>query len=150
MTWTYSIAIMTPKDEVRFYVADTDPVDPLVQDEEIAFVLSFEPDTRLAAAAVARQIAMQFAKQVTMEIAQEVRINLSDRAKNYMAMAKELDEAAHVGTGGGGLVGAYSGGISVADKATTAANADRVIPSFTKHLMQTRAERAGTALEDDG
>jgi hypothetical protein len=144
VTWTYDPAISTSKDEVRFLCADNDPGDPLVQDEEIAFVLTDQPDRYRAAATVARQIAMQFARQCTMEIAQEVRINLSDRAKNYMAMAKELEAAAEVGVGGIGIVGAYAGGISYGDKLAAASNRDRVVPSFTRHLMQTRAERGWT------
>jgi hypothetical protein len=144
MTWTYDPTISTSKDEIRFLTADTDPVDPLVQDEEIAFVLTGHSDTYRAAATVARQIAMQFARQCTMEIAQEVRVNLSDRAKNYMAMAKELEAVAEVGVGGVGIVGAYAGGISTGDKIAAASNRDRVVPAFTRHLMQTRAERSWT------
>ena len=144
MTWTYDAAIPTPKDEIRFLTADIDPGDPLVQDEELAFVLTVHPERYRAAAVVARQIAMQFARQCTLEIAQEVRLSLSDRAKNYMAMAKELEAAADVSAGGVGLVGAFVGGISLAQKRAAEGAGDRVRPAFTRELHATTSPRTWT------
>jgi hypothetical protein len=142
MTWTYESALATPKDQIRFYVADTDPVDPLVQDEEIAFVLTDQPDRYRAAAIVARQIAMQFARQATIDIATEVRISLSDRAKQYFEMAKDMEHQANVGAGGG--LGVFVGGIDKSQKQAAESSADRVRPAFTRETHNTTTERTWT------
>ena len=122
----------TAKDEVTFLTADVEATDPLVQDEEIAFVLTREPNTYRAAAFIARQIARQFARQATIDIATEVRINLSDRAKQYFEMAKDMEHQANIGAGGGGGLGVFVGGISVAQKQAVESNEDRVRPAFSR------------------
>lgn len=144
MTWTYDIALATPKDQVRFLTADTEATDPLVQDEEIAFVLTQQPNTYRAAAAVARQIARQFARQATIDIATEVRISLSDRAKQYFEMAKDMEHQANIGAGGGGGLGVFVGGISQGQKQAVESDADRVRPAFTRETHNTTTERTWT------
>lgn len=128
MTFTYDPTLATQKDQLRWLVADTDEADQLQQDEELAFVLAGQPNTYRAAATVARQIARQFARQCDLEIAREVRISLSDRSKNYFALAKDLQDEANRGAGGGG-VGVFAGGIAPAGAA----------PAFCRGLMGTRA-----------
>lgn len=128
MTWTYDMTLATPKDQVRWLVADTDAKDPLQQDEEIAFVLLQQPNTYRAGATIARQIARQFARQCDLDIAREVRINLSDLSKNYFTLAKDLQDEANKGAGGGG-VGVFAGGIGVTASA----------PAFCRGLMGTQA-----------
>lgn len=144
MTWSYDVAISTAKDEVRFLTADVEASDPLVQDEEIAFVLAREPNTYRAAAFVARQIARQFSRQATIDIATEVRINLSDRAKQYFEMAKDMEHQANVGAGGDGGLGVFVGGISTAQKQAAESAADRVRPAFTRETHHTTTERTWT------
>lgn len=147
MTWTYDVALATPKDQVHWLVGDTDPAEPLAQDEEITWVLTQQPNVYRAAAQVARQIARYFARQCDLDIAREVRISLSDRSKNYFALADDLEEQVSTGAGFGG-VGAFAGGISVAQKQAAESDADRVAPAFTRRLMETRVERTWTPEED--
>lgn len=128
MTFTYTPGGATALDDVRWLVSDTDPSDPLQQDEEIQRVLSAQPSVYRAAAIVARQIARQFARQCDLDIAREVRINLSDRSKNYDALAKELQDEANKGALGGG-VGVYAGGLTPT----------RSAPAFCRSLMGTQA-----------
>lgn len=144
MTWTYDPASEAPLDMVRWLIADTEASDPLQQDEEITRVLLRQPNTYSAAAAIARQIARQFARQATIDIATEVRINLSDRAKQYFEMAKDLERQASIGAGGTGGVGVFVGGVSQAQMDTAASNADRVQPAFTRELHDTTTERSRT------
>lgn len=144
VTWTYDVALATPKDQIRWLCADNEATDPLVQDEEIAFVLTTQPNTYRAAAAVARQIARQFSRQATIDIATEVRINLSDRAKQYFEMAKDMEHQANVGAGGGGGLGVFVGGISTAQKQAAESAGDRVRPAFSRELHNTTTERTWT------
>jgi len=144
MTWTYDPASTAQLDEIRWLIADTEPTDPLQQDEEIIRVLTREANTYRAAAFIARQIARQFARQATIDIATEVRINLSDRAKQYFDMAKDMEHQANVGAGGGGGLGVFVGGISAAQKQAVESDADRVRPAFTRETHGTTTERTWT------
>lgn len=128
MTWTYSMALTGNNDIVRYLVGDVDTTDQLVQDEEIAFAVSQNPNVRLAAAEIADRIALKFARGVTTRVG-ETQVNYSDRAKPYAALAKQLRLEA-------GLRSAlpYAGGISIADKAGQNAHTDRVAPAFTRQM----------------
>jgi hypothetical protein len=149
MSWTYDPASEAPLDVVRWLVADTDPTDPLQQDEEITRVLTRQPHTYRAAAGIARQIARQFARQCDLDIAREVRISLSDRSKQYYQMARDLEDEANKGAGGRGGVGVFVGGISVAQIDAEASKTDRVPPAFTRTLHETTTEReAGEGLPE--
>lgn len=141
MSFSYDPSAETPLSDVRWLIADTDPVDPLQHDEEILRVLTRQPNTYRAAAFIARQIARQFARQATIDIATEVRINLSDRAKQYFDMAKDMEHQANVGAGGGGGVGVFVGGISVTQTEAAERDGDRLVPAFTRHLHDTTPER---------
>jgi hypothetical protein len=145
--FTYNPASEAPLDEVRWLIADTDPTDPLQQDEEIARVLTRQPNTYRAAAFIARQIARQFARQCDLDIAREVRISLSDRSKQYYQMARDMEDEANKGAGGSG-VGVFVGGISVAQKQAVESNEDRVQPAFTRELHATTTERTWTDDEE--
>lgn len=147
MSFTYDVASTAPLDEIRWLVADTDPTDPLQHDEEIARVLTRQPNVYRAAAFIARQIARQFARQCDLDIAREVRISLSDRATQYAQMAKDLDADANAGAGAGG-VGVFVGGLSVAQKQAAESHDDRVQPAFTRELHHTTTERTWT--EEEG
>ncbi len=50
MTWTYSDALATNKDIVRFLVQDTDSTRPLLSDGEVIYSLTVETEVLLAAA----------------------------------------------------------------------------------------------------
>lgn len=91
MTWTYSgDPDVDRKDEVRWMVGDTTDTDPLVQDEEINFVLAQYPPANgkpawLAAARTADSIAAKFARKANRSIG-----NLSIQAKQQRDHYREL------------------------------------------------------------
>lgn len=149
MTFTYNPASEAGLDEIRWLLADTDPTDPLQQDEEIARVLTRQPNTYRAAAFIARQIARQFARQCDLDIAREVRISLSDRSKQYFQMARDMEDEANKGAGGSGGVGVFVGGLSVGQKQAVESNEDRVRPAFTRELHGTTTERTWTEDEEN-
>jgi hypothetical protein len=146
--FTYDPASEAPLDMVRWLIADVDETDPLQQDEEITRVLTRQPNTYRAASVVARQIARQFARQCDFDIAREVRISLSDRSKQYYQMAKDLEDEANKAVGGGGGVGVFVGGVSIAQKQAVESNPDRVRPAFTRETHATTTEKTCTDEEN--
>lgn len=64
MTWTYSgNPTSSDRDAVRFLVADTDSTDPLITDEEIAYLLTLYTEAPHAAVGAARAIAAKFSRE---------------------------------------------------------------------------------------
>jgi hypothetical protein len=58
----YDPTLATTRDQVRFYVGDTDDDNLLLTDPEVEFLLTEEPDVKLAAADAANVIAAKFAR----------------------------------------------------------------------------------------
>jgi len=127
--WSYSAVLTQPVDIVRYLVGDTDTTEQLVQDEEITYALTANPNVRMAAAEIALRIAIKFTREVTTRVG-DTQVNWSDRAQQYSLLARQLRlEAA--------LRGAipYAGGIDAGDKATQAADPGLVQPAFTRALF---------------
>lgn len=60
----YDPTLTLDRDQVRFYTGDTDDDSVLLSDPEIEFLLTQEPDVKLAAADAADVIAAKFARDV--------------------------------------------------------------------------------------
>lgn len=136
MTWSYAAPGVTTRDTVRFLVQDTVNDEPLVQDEEIDWVLTQFTDVRVAAAQVAETIARLFARQANTKTP-ELSVDFTARAKQYMTLATQLRrDSAELGAI------PYAGGISTADKETQESVTDRVAPAFTTtlHVVPSAAE----------
>ena len=95
MTWTYDGDPTQDRTaEVRFLVGDTDQTDPLVQDEEIEFVLTqYVPvegsPAWLAAAHVADGIAAKFARKADRSLG-SLSISASQQRDHYRELAADL------------------------------------------------------------
>lgn len=104
MAWTYSGDPATSdKDEVRFYLQDTDSGFPLLQDEELQWLIDeWMPryDSLLYVASVgAATVSRKFAGMVSVS-ADGVSVQTGDLAQRYRDLALELREqykAAQVG-----------------------------------------------------
>jgi len=123
MTWTYSgNPGASNNDAVRFRLGDIDTTRQLLSDEEIAYLLSSTSNSVLQAAATgARQLAARFGRMPSVNI-DGFSVDYSAMARQFNELAANLeDEDRRAGDG----VPAYAGGISVADIATVAADADR-------------------------
>lgn len=124
-TYSYGGAGASEKDKVRFWVQDTGTNDKwFVADEDIDYVLTIYANPILAAAQVARALSAQFSQKVSKRVA-DLSINYSDKARQYLDLADELERQGSIG----GAV-PYSGGISHSDKRAVADNHDRVRPPF--------------------
>jgi hypothetical protein len=127
MTFTYTAAQIAAKPfmQVRLLIGDTNVKSPLMEDEEITFVLTLSPSIWRAAARCCRTIAGVFSRDAD-SVQGELHILYQSRARAYLALAAKYDNDAVAL--GGGLP--YAGGISVVDKLQQVMNSDRVPPQF--------------------
>lgn len=132
MTFTYAAESLstTPRYQVRLALGDTQAAYPLLQDEEIDQYVAIYGNVYFAAAYAAEAIAGLFSRQVDRSLGGGLSLQNSQKAKQYMALAKSLRRQ------GALSVTPYAGGQSVADKRTRELNNDRVPPSFTRTTMQ--------------
>lgn len=130
--WGYADPGLDAVDAVRYYIGDTDPDDPQLADNEIAFSLDNNGgDPLKAAIEAAIVLAGRFARESTYRIGQVSETN-SRKSEAYERLAKLLAERLVAGGGGSGP---YAGGISVADKAEEAGDADRTAGIFSVGMM---------------
>ncbi|HHY37203.1 MAG: hypothetical protein LHW58_08380 [Candidatus Cloacimonetes bacterium] len=141
MVWSYSgDPAANPKDAVRFYLGDTDPDDPQLQDEEILFLVQkFAGNVYLAAADAARGLAGKYSRRADKAVG-DLRLSFSQQAQHYWELAKRLQTEA------GKRAVPYAGGISKSDKKTQEEDTDRVRPAFKRGMM--RNKRAPSVQED--
>lgn len=90
MSWSYSGDPSTSNlDYVRFLCGDTDPDAPLMQDEEINFILTKKTKPENAAIDCARTILSKLARQVDYTIGPE-HVAASERFKQYKQYLDDL------------------------------------------------------------
>lgn len=94
MTWSYSGDPATSeKDAVRFYISDTDKELPLLQDEDIKFLLDrwmpIYKSLLLTSAVACEIIAGKFARQVSVN-ADGVSVGISELQSKYNDLASSL------------------------------------------------------------
>lgn len=96
MTWTYSMdPTSSKKDAVRFLIGDTNPDDPMLQDEEIQFNLAeVNSDVYRASSNSCYSLAARFTgeAQSTSKSVGGLSISrsLGDKAQRYERLAKDL------------------------------------------------------------
>lgn len=119
MTWSYSPALSTEKDQVRYLIGDTDMTDQLLSDEELAFSLTRASTLDGAAADAAQAIAAKFARMVDRTVG-PLSIRYSEKQQHYELLAERL-----YGQRGSLLSVPTAGGISVAERDLALADEDR-------------------------
>lgn len=143
MAATYDTALTAAKDQVRLMIGDTDVSDALLQDEEIAFLLTQSASNVNAAAVRACEaVAAKFARLADTQV-DDVRVSLSQRAKGYREMAATL--RGQIATS----VSLFAGGVSVSAKTSTEEDTDRVPPIFTRDMHVVSDDGAFSAGDDD-
>ncbi len=131
MAWTYSgDPAASHLDLVRFRIGDTDTTDQQLQDAEINYLLT-TLSPLYAAAAAAESLAAKYSRLVDKQIG-KLQASFSQRAANYLALAKSLRaEAARKG------VVMLVAGISVAETEAQNLDEDYPQPAFREDLMET-------------
>lgn len=93
MTWTYFISLETTKDQVRLLIGDTLEVDPQLQDEEIAWLISrhgTDPDS--VAIAACDVLIAKYSRLVSTS-QDGVSESHAERLENYQKVRASLVEA---------------------------------------------------------
>lgn len=143
MTFTYGgDPSANNRDAVRFLIGDTVSADPLITDEEIAWLLSERGGVYPAAIQACETIAAKFARLADSQV-DDVNVKLSQRAAGYRTLAATL-------TTRQALVGAmpYAGGISISDKQTREDDTDRTVPIFSRDLHVVSPSSPFSSTED--
>ena len=135
--FTYTGAVDTDLEKVRFFVGDVIENRAKLTDSEISFLLADQGSVRRAAARAAENIAAIFASKVDQSIG-KIRISFSQQFKHFTELAKRLTKDANQGS----LAGAFSGGISKADKRVDEQNEDLPKPFFTRDIHDSRVASA--------
>lgn len=126
MSWSYSSALATDKDRVRFLTGDTISTDAQLQDEEITWLVSQRNDVLLAAADACEGIAARYSRQ-TDTTNSKLSVAASKRAAAYGVLASTLRQRALT------LSGAqmFAGGLTISGKQILDENMDAVQPAFS-------------------
>jgi hypothetical protein len=115
---------------VRLLIGDTDTLDQQVQNEEITFALSESGDNVYYAAAWAsRAISSKYSRRVTTQLSGALQANYSDLAKQYKALADDLE---YQGKTSGAVIGVLAGGITKSQIQAVRANTNRIEGSFRR------------------
>lgn len=94
MSWTYDPGLLQddeygPLMRVRFALGDTNAAGPLLQDEEVQFLLDTHPTEGMATAVAADRIAANYAHEATYSVG-NLRIDSQQRATNFRELAKQF------------------------------------------------------------
>jgi hypothetical protein len=76
-------------DAIRLLCGDTDPTQPLLQDEELNYITRNEPNQWFAAATAAQTIAARFARSTDRTVG-KLSIKGTDQIKQYQQLAYDL------------------------------------------------------------
>lgn len=131
MTWSYDLSCITTshKDQVRFLIGDTNGNDKQLQDEELAFALTYGGSVIGAAVVACQALSTLFSRKADT-VTGELRTMWSSVARAYAARAQEFQNQLSETT----FASPYAGGVSIADKREREDNADRAHPSFKRDL----------------
>ncbi len=132
MGWSYSPADLatSEKDQVRLEIADTDPKNQLLQDEEILFAISVERNFWSAAARCCEMASRGFLRKADVKLGRAMTIAYTKAAEQYSTMGEALRRKAL------GSQVPYFGGVYVSDKVVLAMDTNIVAPSFARNMQE--------------
>lgn len=132
MTWSYNPSLLASnsKDAVRLLIGDVVNTDQQMQDEEIAYMVTMRGTLYGAAAECCRALAAKFGRSVDQQGGTS-KVSYSQMAKAYTLKSIEFENKSALF----GAAQPYAGGISLSDKQLQDMNQDRVLPTFTKGMM---------------
>lgn len=133
MTWTYSgDPSMSKKDEVRFSTGDTNPKSPMLQDEEIGFLLAQSNNDPAAASVRACESIIAALGRLCDQTVGSVSKAYSQMRAGYLDTLSILRTRAASTTYASPIVG----GISRMQVRMANRNPDRIRPQFTTRMMR--------------
>jgi len=92
MSWTFgNDPRNSVRDRVRVLIGDTNPAQPLLEDEVIDWLIERERNELLAAAKAAEAIAARFAREADISVG-DLSVKYSNLAAQYLELAASLRE----------------------------------------------------------
>lgn len=143
MTFTYyGYPEDNEKDEVRFLIQDTKSTGPLLQDEEIYYLLKVFPNPLRAAAMACDSLSAKYAREALSKSIGDLSLDLKqkslmfrEQASRFWILAKEFRGQPQV----------FAGGISKTQKRDEELNSDRVQPEFYRDMNDLPGTIIGTS-----
>ncbi len=138
MAWSYEPSTApSDKNAVRLTIGDTSSSDPLMEDEEITYLLSVHGGITFTSAQCCDNIAAKFSRDADL-MEGTFRITASQMARAYERQAVRLRKQ--------GALGAppYAGGISISDKDVDESNTDVPVPSFRIDMFAHRQQTSSS------
>lgn len=139
--FTYDSSLQKDKDVVRFLLQDTNSTRPLLQDEEIYWLLKNEANVYSAAAACAETLVTRF-QAVSSKSVGGLSISYGG-VETWRALASKLRVR------GSTHQVPSAGGISLADRDALWEDTDLIQPTFYDKMLQDPLERSGSDMKSD-
>jgi hypothetical protein len=114
------------KDELRFYVGDTDMEDAILSDEEIYFILSTEKSFDRSVIVALERIVHRLANEVSTALGPS-RIEAQQRYNHYRELHRQIRGQFDLQR-----VGVFAGGININQKRRAQQDKNRTAPFFTR------------------
>lgn len=132
MPWSFDPSALATNElmAVRLEIADTDPLDPLLPDEGIAWAISQERNFWSACARCAEIIARGFLRKADVKLGRSLTIQYRAAAQQYFEMATTLRRKSM------GTVVPWVGGQFVADKILYSQDTTLVQPAMTRTMLE--------------
>lgn len=90
MSWTFgNDPVNSRLDRIRILIGDTDPAEPLIDDETLLWILSNEPDDLLAASKACSLIAAKFSRLADINVG-PLAVRFSRLASAFTELADRL------------------------------------------------------------
>lgn len=132
MTWSYgNDPLNSDLDAVRFLIGDTDSTDPLLQDEEINYLLD-SYNVQTASYYAVRSIAAKFAR-LCREATGDIEVYAHQKYDHYSKLAKQM--SADLNSGRPIDLSIFTGGISHSDMRNRNLDTDRNQPPIAEGHM---------------
>ena len=131
MAFSYNGPGVSPKDEVRFLIGDTDAKDVLLQDGEIIWVLNRYNNAPMNAAIRCCETLIAKFSRMSDEDVGPVKIKFSQKAEAYRKLLVELRN--RLATEDTQWI---AGGVLRTDELVNNSNPSIVKPDFRKHMME--------------
>jgi hypothetical protein len=127
MSWNYDLTVLATDKmtQVRYLIGDTVPTEPLVQDEEIVFMLAQRPSIYAAAAQCCRALAARLSREADT-VDKDLHTLMSARAKAFRAMSNDYEVKAVTRSG----AQVFAGGTSYSDVAQRQGDLNRIPSQF--------------------
>lgn len=132
MPWTYDPSKLATNEiyAIRAEIQDTDPEDPQLDDNEIAYAITQERNFWSAAARCSEMIGRKILRKADIKLGRMMQITYTKMAQQWFDMARCLRAKAM------GTVAPWVGGMSVSDKLAYMSDDDLVSPLFTKTMQE--------------